>query len=386
MPSTSSPDLLAGRYRLESVLGRGGMGEVRSGTDLRLDRPVAIKLLRSDLSDQVEIRSRFEREARAAARITHPNVVAVFDTGEDDGVPYIVMERLPGTTLADELGAGPCSESQACTTVVKVLSALDAAHQLGILHRDIKPGNILRGRDGDVKVADFGIAKIVEGADTATSGIIFATAAYLAPERLSGAPATPQSDLYSVGVVLYEALAGNLPFRADTPLGLVHAISSGAPPPLASLRPDVSATVIAVVERAMATAPDCRFDSAAAMADALQRVTHDPPSVENTPTLPVADVHAARSTRAAPVAPTEVLEPAPSAAQARPRTPTRHRTMIIAVVGALLFAAVVAIALFVLPGADDGEPATRQPSQTSASTIPADLRRAIDRLDQAVQP
>jgi serine/threonine protein kinase len=395
MPSTSSPDLLAGRYRLGTLLGRGGMGEVRAGTDLRLDRQVAVKLLRSELADQAELRARFEREARAAARISHPNVVAVFDTGEHHGVPYIVMERLPGTTLADELDAGSCTEQQACTIGLEVLSALDAAHRLGVVHRDIKPGNILRGHDGHVKVADFGIAKIAEDSDPGTTGVLFATAAYLAPERLAGEPATPASDLYSVGLVLYEALAGRPPFRADSALGLVSAISDGRAAPLAECRPDVSPPVVAVIERAMAREPDRRFASATAMAAALSAAAKAPTTVEGTPTLPVADVRAARhaNLRAqhAPIAHTEVLEPTRPPENAPPPRPSpprhRRRTTFVALVATLLLAVVVAATLIALsPGDDDAGPSTPPTSQASGSTIPPQLGRAIDQLDREVQP
>lgn len=388
MPSTSSPDLLAGRYRLESVLGRGGMGEVRAGTDLRLDRSIAVKLLRTDLSGQPELRERFDREARAAARISHPNVVAVFDTGEHHGVPYIVMERLPGSTLADELATGTLTETQACTVVMEILAALDAAHRLGILHRDIKPGNILRGHDGRAKVADFGIAKIAEDSEPGTTGILFGTAAYLAPERLSGELATAASDLYSVGVVLYEALAGRPPFRADTPLGLVSSIADGHPSPLAALRPDVTPAVIAVAEQAMAKEPERRFDCAPAMSAALAAAMGAPSAAEAVPTVPIATIRSARRGRdQPPVAATDVLH-THRQADARTGQENRRRPAVLWLAGALSSVLVIAVLLVVLTSGGDtpapSEPAPSSPS--SGTTIPAPLRRAIDQLDQAVQP
>jgi eukaryotic-like serine/threonine-protein kinase len=390
MPSTSSPDLIAGRYRIDSVLGRGGMGEVRAGTDLRLHRDVAVKLLRADLSDQAGLRARFEREARAAARISHPNVVAVFDIGEHLGVPYIVMERLPGGTLAQELAGGTLSQARACALVLEVLSALEAAHRLGVLHRDIKPSNILRGHDGHAKVADFGIAKVAEDPDPGTTGILFGTAAYLAPERLAGEPATPATDLYSVGVVLFEALAGRPPFRADTPLGLVQSIAGDSPPPLGVLRPDVESAVIAVTEQAMAKDPGRRFPSASAMATALTAAIAAPGATEGAPTVPVA---AARTVRRAadpaPIEATQVLaSPPPASETPRPsRRSGRRAKQWIA--GGIALVVTIAILLAVL-ASGGGDPGPSQPTsttQTSGSTaIPAPLRRAIDRLDQAVQP
>jgi serine/threonine-protein kinase len=390
VPSTSSPDLIAGRYRLDSVLGRGGMGEVRAGTDLRLHRDVAVKLLRADLSDQADLRARFEREARAAARISHPNVVAVFDIGEHLGVPYIVMERLPGGTLAQELAGGTLTQARAGALVLEVLSALEAAHRLGVLHRDIKPSNILRGRDGHAKVADFGIAKVAEDPDPGTTGILFGTAAYLAPERLAGAPATPATDLYSVGVVLFEALAGRPPFRADTPLGLVQSISGDSPPPLAALRPDVEPAVIAVTEQAMAKDPSRRFQSASTMASALTAAMDAPSATEGDPTVPVAT---ARTVRRAldppPIEATQVLAPPPPPAQAPHRSARLGRRAKQWIAGgiALVVTIVILVALLASGG---GDPAPTQPASPNQTTggraIPAPLRRAIDRLDQAVQP
>lgn len=392
MPSTSSPDLIAGRYRLDSVLGRGGMGEVRAGTDLRLHRDVAVKLLRADLSDQADLRARFEREARAAARISHPNVVAVFDIGEHRGVPYIVMERLPGGTLAQELADGTLTQARACAVVLEVLSALEAAHRLGVLHRDIKPSNILRGPDGHAKVADFGIAKIAEDPDPGTTGVLFGTAAYLAPERLAGEPATPATDLYSVGVVLFEALAGRPPFRADTPLGLVQAISGDRPPPLAALRPDVEPAVAAVTEQAMAKDPSRRFQSASAMAAALTTAVDAPGATEGAPTVPVA---AARPTEPSPIEPIQVLEPTQVLAPSPPPAEMPHRSRSFGrrakqwIAGGIVLVVTIAILLAVL-ASGAGDPGSSPPTsttQTSASRgIPAPLRHAIDRLDQTVQP
>ena len=394
MPSTSSPDLIAGRYRLDSVLGRGGMGEVRAGTDLRLHRGVAVKLLRADLADQADLRARFEREARAAARISHPNVVAVFDIGEHLGAPYIVMERLPGGSLAHELADGTLTQDQAGAVVLEILSALEAAHRLGVLHRDIKPSNILRGHDGHAKVADFGIAKVAEDPDPGTTGILFGTAAYLAPERFAGEPATPATDLYSVGVVLYEALAGRPPFRADTPLGLVQAISGDRPPPLAVLRPDVDPAVIAVTEQAMAKDPRRRFPSAASMATALTAAMHAPSSTEGEPTVPVATARTVRrAADTSPIEATEVLAPPPAPPPPPVETPSRSRRSgrraVQWIAGAIALVVTVAILVAVL-ASGAGDPAPSQPTtrnQTSSGhAIPAPLRRAIDRLDQAVQP
>lgn len=264
--------VLAGRYRLGGLLGRGGMAEVYEGVDERLGRPVAVKLLRSGLGRRPELRDRFESEARSAARLSHPNVVAVYDTGEDDGTPFLVMERLPGETLAERMAAGPVDPAWITGVAGDVLGALGAAHAAGVLHRDVKPGNILIGADGCAKVADFGIAKTAEEAtdgDTTATGTLLGTPAYLAPERIDGQPATPASDLYSLGVVLYEALAGRKPFDGDTPVAVAHNVRHAEVPPLASLRGNLGPALVAVVERAMEREPAARFGSAREMAEAL---------------------------------------------------------------------------------------------------------------------
>ncbi len=196
------------------MLGRGATGEVLDGHDLKLDRPVAVKMLRADLAADATARDAFVREARAAAGLAHPSVVAIYDTDAVDGVPYIAMERLPGRTLADEISRGPLDAGTIRAIATQVLEGLQAAHAAGIVHRDLKPGNILLTESGDAKVADFGIAKSLD--DDHTTGVVVGTAAYIAPERLAGAKATPQSDLYSLGVVLYETVTGECPFKRQT--------------------------------------------------------------------------------------------------------------------------------------------------------------------------
>jgi serine/threonine-protein kinase len=261
--------LLAGRYEVRGKLGRGGMAEVRDGWDTRLRRPIAIKLMYPAVSAQSGMRNRFEAEAQAAAALNHPNIIAVYDSGEHDGSPFIVMERLPGETLAHEMARGPLPQERVRVILDNVLAALTAAHSAAILHRDIKPGNILLAAGGDMmKVGDFGIAKTPEATHTLT-GQILGTIAYLSPERLAGAPACVADDLYALGVVGYEALAGHRPFPQENMAALAGAILHGNPPPLAGLRPDVDPGLIAVIERAMAHDPRQRFSSAEEMRAAL---------------------------------------------------------------------------------------------------------------------
>ncbi|MGH9072835.1 MAG: serine/threonine-protein kinase, partial [Acidimicrobiales bacterium] len=240
---TTGPVVLAGRYRLGRRLGRGGMADVYDAVDVRLGRPVAVKVLRAELAADAGFRARFEAEARSAARLAHPHVVAVHDTGEDGDHPWIVMERLPGRTLADDISSGPLDEEAAREVALQVLDALGSAHAAGLVHRDVKPANILWADGGGVKVADFGIAKGAEppggSGDLTATNLLLGTPAYLAPERIDGSPATARSDLWSVGVVLYEALSGVKPFEGGTPLAVAVAIRHGERVPLADRRPGV---------------------------------------------------------------------------------------------------------------------------------------------------
>jgi serine/threonine-protein kinase len=265
--------LFADRYEIGPVIGRGGMAEVRAGRDTRLDRPVAVKIMRSELSYQRLVRDRFESEARLAARLNHPSVVAVFDSGEAAGAPYIVMERLPGETLRDRLAKGPMSEAEVRQLAVEVLAALETAHAAGVLHRDIKPANILVSGGGHWKVTDFGIAKALEvsSGDATATGLVLGTPAYLAPERLVGEPATVASDVYSLGVVLYEALAGRRPFGTGSGDAWPGVLAGAPLVPLSKARPGIDPVLAAAVARTLAADPTARFWSAAEMAAALSR-------------------------------------------------------------------------------------------------------------------
>ena len=401
---STRPDTIGQRYELGTLLGRGGMGEVREATDLRLGRAVAIKLLRSDLAEQEKLRGRFEREARAAARINHPNVVAIYDIGEQDGVPFIVMERLPGNTLAAELASGRLSQTRACALGIQILSALTAAHHLGVIHRDIKPANILLDADSHAKVADFGIAKLAEEDSQTTMGMVFGTASYLAPERLAGHVATPASDLYAVGVLLFELLAGRPPFRGDTPLALVEAISRGVSEPLHDVRADVDPAVVAVIARAMKQDPAQRYASAAEMADALTAAAdaaHHAPGIDDTVATPIVTaptddtvetrvMTAGEREAAQPTVPTRVeTEAAPPSSFVAARAMTARLTGRMQWIMAAAAAAILLVAVVVATrDSSAGSALPRTPSSTSTPTgsIPTPLGTAIDDLDKAVTP
>jgi serine/threonine protein kinase len=277
MAAPGTPAVLADRYELGELLGRGGMGEVWAARDRRLDREVAVKILRPDMAVQPSIRMRFESEARSAARLSHPNVVSVFDTGEHQGIPFIVMERLSGSTLHDALGHAPLPVTFVRAVAIDVLAALGAAHSAGIVHRDVKPGNVLASASSGWKVADFGIAKSLERVDAGGSeapdltlaGQVIGTPAYLSPERIRGGEATASADLYALGVVLYEALVGRRPFASDGLDGWESLASRSEPPPLRQARPEVDLALASAVDRSLQPEPDARFRSAVEMSRAI---------------------------------------------------------------------------------------------------------------------
>jgi serine/threonine-protein kinase len=265
---------VGGRYQLLGILGRGGMATVYDGWDVRLGRPVAVKVLHPGMNVDPANRARIEFEARSAAALNHPNIVVVHDGGDDSphgGAPYLVMERMPGRSLLDAITAGPLTQDEVRRVLSDVLAGLSAAHAAGILHRDVKPANILFAAGGQAKIADFGVAK-AGGNDLTLAGQVIGTMAYLSPERIAGRPATPLDDLYAVGAVGYQALTGRMPFPQAEPAALVRAISEHRLPPLSSVRPDVDPALASVVGRAMAPNPTHRFPDAEAMRAALAGV------------------------------------------------------------------------------------------------------------------
>ncbi|MEV8516223.1 protein kinase [Dactylosporangium sp. NPDC051484] len=241
--------LLSGRYELRSVIGRGGMAEVWQAVDGRLGRPVAVKLLHDAGGADPSLPRRFEREARTVARLSHPNIVAVHDVGVDNGTPYLVMELVQGHSLADEIAAGPLEPQRAARLAEQVCDALAAAHDAGVVHRDVKPANILIGDEDRVKVCDFGIARITDRAQTAltATATVIGTSAYMAPEQVLGEPAEARSDLYALGCVLYAMLAGRPPFVADSPVQVALQQVHETPVPLAARRPGVPPQLAALV-------------------------------------------------------------------------------------------------------------------------------------------
>src|SRR5215472_11420951 len=238
--------VVADRYRLEGPVARGGVGEVWRATDLVLGRPVAVKLLRSEYTQHPEILARFRAEARHAGSLSHPGIAQVYDYGDADWPesPYLVMELVDGPSLARVLTGGPLDPAHAMDVVAQAAVGLAAAHEAGLVHRDIKSANLLLGPDGQVKITDFGIAHAAGSAPLTQTGTLVGTPAYLAPERAAGGPATPASDLYSLGVVGYECLAGTPPFTG-TPLEIASAHAHRDLPPLPATVPAAVAGLVA---------------------------------------------------------------------------------------------------------------------------------------------
>jgi serine/threonine protein kinase len=261
------------RYHTRELLGRGGMSEVYRGFDVRLRRPVAIKRLRSDVANNPIFRARFRREAEAAGRLHHPAIVAIYDTGEErdatgPSIPFIVMELVEGCTLREELHeAGKLPVVRALEVTAAVLDALACSHAAGIIHRDVKPANVMLSNTGEIKVADFGIAR--PAADTTgtvtLAGTVMGTPQYLSPEQGRGEPVDVRSDLYSVGCMLFELLVGAPPFGGDSPLSIVVQHISNAPTPPSAVNADISGDIDSIVLKALAKDPVDRYQTASEM-------------------------------------------------------------------------------------------------------------------------
>jgi serine/threonine-protein kinase len=347
--SNQQPTLVGGRYELGELLGRGGMAEVRKGTDTRLGRVVAIKRLRTDLASDATFQARFRREAQSAASLNHPAIVAVYDTGEEpaadgSGVsqPYIVMEYVAGRTLRDILREGrKILPERALEITSGVLSALDYSHRAGIIHRDIKPGNVMLTPSGDVKVMDFGIARAISDASstmTQTAAVV-GTAQYLSPEQARGETVDSRSDVYSAGCLLYELLTGRPPFVGDSPVAVAYQhVREPALPP-SDHDTELPREIDAIVMKALAKRLEDRYQSAAAMRTDIERYLAGRPVQAPIP-APVPPPAAATM----PASPTTVTTPV-AAVEEEPG----RRTGLLVLLGILLALLIVAAAYFVWP-------------------------------------
>ncbi|MFI9799812.1 protein kinase [Streptomyces sp. NPDC052302] len=286
--------LAGGRYQLRDLLGQGGMASVHLAYDSVLDRQVAVKTLHTELGREPAFRERFRREAQAVAKLTHTNIVSVFDTGEDemDGMttPYIVMEYIEGRPLSSVFDeavrqAGAMPADQALKITADVLAALEISHEMGLVHRDIKPGNVMLNKRGVVKVMDFGIARAMQSGVTSMTqtGMVVGTPQYLSPEQALGRGVDARSDLYSVGIMLFQLVTGRLPFDADSPLAIAYAHVQEEPVAPSSINRSLPPAVDALVARALKKNPNERFPSAEAMRDECLRIAQSfhaaPPSI-----------------------------------------------------------------------------------------------------------
>ncbi|WP_239091049.1 serine/threonine-protein kinase [Asanoa iriomotensis] len=371
-----SQQVLDGRYRLDDRLGAGGMSVVWRAHDLVLQRPVAVKVLANRHAVSVAARQRIRAEARAAARLWHPHVTGVFDYGEatDDGakVPYVVMELLPGRTLAQRLEDGPLPPRVALRTLSEVASALAAAHAQDLVHRDVKPSNVMLTPSG-AKVVDFGIAAVVGRDELEADGLLLGTPAYLAPERLTLGQVTPASDVYALGLLIYRALTDRLPWEADTTTQMIDAHVYVEPeplPPLTGIPPEVNA----ICDRCLAKEPADR-PTAAEVAEVLATAAGIVPPPQDDDPAPAGPVAAIESPAAVdvmdagrpavdPELTTEVVRAAPV------RRPARRRTMLLTGAGGLLVAGAVVAALLV-PGDDPAGTADAAGPVTPAATTSA---------------
>lgn len=345
--------MLAGRYELGDRLGLGGMSTVRVAYDHRLEREVAIKLLADHLAGDQQFVDRFKREALAAARLVHPNIVQVFDFGFDQESRrhYIVMERIDGPSGAQILRErGHLPPDEAVHWIEQACRGLEHAHQHGVVHRDVKPGNLLQSRaDRTVKLADFGIAKAGgEMSGITQVGSVLGTAAYLAPEQATGESADPRSDLYGLGVVAYQLLSGRLPYEAASLTELVRMQREELPPPLHHLDPAIPPALAGAVERALELAPEDRFASAGEMRRAMRdglRGIGDSPTGETRVVRPAAPATTVQPAARAPRAPRQEVAPAP-VDPALPAHTRRRRSPLPWLVALTVVAAIAAAYLF----------------------------------------
>ncbi len=272
------PRVFSDRYEMVRHIARGGMAQVYLARDQMLDRPVALKVLFPELSVDRSFVERFRREAKAAANLSHPNIVSVYDWGQGDSTYYIVMEYVNGPTLSSMLKQGPLDPERAAAVAAAVAAALDFAHRSGVIHRDVKPGNVLIDDRGQVKVADFGIARAIGTSDDLTqTGSVMGTATYFSPEQAQGYPVDPRSDVYSLGVVLYEMVTGRAPFTGDNPVSIAYKHVKEPPPRPSSINGAVPAALEAIILKAMAKEPDARYQSAEDMRADLVRFTNGQP-------------------------------------------------------------------------------------------------------------
>jgi serine/threonine-protein kinase len=376
------PTVFNGRFELRRRLGKGGMAEVFLARDLQLDRPVAVKVLFPEFATDPNFVARFRREAQAAANLNHANIVSVYDWGQEHGTYFIVMEYVDGTSLADMLRTGGAlTVDQATDVATDVAAALGHAHGAGMLHRDIKPGNILITPTGNVKVADWGIGRAMDAAveDNLTqTGAVMGTATYFSPEQAQGLPLDNRSDLYALGVVMYEMLTGRPPFQGDSPVAIAYKHVQEAPRPLRSVDLGIPPELEAITMRLLAKAPSERYRSADELRDDLQRLRSGLPLSATAAAAAAATVAA---TTAVPVASQTQVVPAAEPYEPPPPEPPPKRSAWF-VVALILLLLVLAGLLFLLAralgiGEDDDTPEVVEVEVPRVVDLPVEQARQI---------
>jgi eukaryotic-like serine/threonine-protein kinase len=359
--------LAAGRYRVERTLGQGGMAAVYLAHDSELDRPVAIKVLAEHLSSDEAFRQRFVREARMAAGLSHPNIVHVYDQGDEDGRPFIVMECVDGHTLGEELKrTGALPPARVVDLALQICGGLEHAHASGLVHRDIKPGNLLLSEDGTVKIADFGIARAAQATKLTQIGSVLGTAAYLAPEQAAGEPVTAAADIYSLGCVLFECLTARTPYVFESLPELVVKQREEPITPIRELRPDVPPELEAAVMHCLARGPEYRPASAAELARELAAGSPEPP------TEPLPRSTGVRATEVETVPLSQASATAPlrqTRVSRRDRALPGRATWLLFGIVAALVVAVLAFALY--SGDENGENTEVSPRTPAVEPVPS---------------
>ncbi|WP_369140220.1 Stk1 family PASTA domain-containing Ser/Thr kinase [Modestobacter versicolor] len=380
----TTPSVLGERYEIGGVLGRGGMAEVHRGRDLRLGREVAVKVLRQDLARDPSSQVRFRREAQAAASLNHPAIVAVYDTGEDRGpagaTPYIVMEYVEGETLRDVIRReGRLSPDRAMSLAADICAALDFSHRNGIVHRDVKPGNVMITPQGTVKVMDFGIARAVsDSAATMTStAAVIGTAQYLSPEQARGEGVDARSDVYSAGCLLYELVTGTPPFTGDSPVAVAYQHVREDPRTPSSINPEIPPELDAIVLKAMSKNPANRYQSAADMrADLLRAVAGQ--RVEATPVM--SDAEKTTIIGVTPGGYGNADEWDGDGDDEADRKRKRNRVIAVVVGALVLIGAAVGIALALTSGDDAPPPVTQVAVPVLANSTQEEATAALARV------
>jgi serine/threonine-protein kinase len=359
--------ILNNRYELEQKIGEGGMARVYRGRDTRLNRQIAVKVLHSHYADDASFLQRFHHEAQAAANLRHPNIVDVYDVGQDGDIHYIVMEYVPGNDLKALIARnGPLPIEQAVSIAEAVASGLEAAHRVGMVHRDIKPQNIIIGSGEQVKITDFGIAKSSLSTAMTETGVTFGTADYISPEQARGQPATPRSDIYSLGVTLYEMLTGRLPFTGDSSIAVAMQHVSADPPPPRMYNPRIPTGLEALVLRVLSKNPDERPASAREFARLLQgyrdigeqatvvRPVAPRPAPQPAISRPVAQPAVPRPAATGPASPRVMLPPSRPAVIVQAPPDNRGLGFGGFILGLLLLAGVLGLVYLFLSGTFDG--------------------------------